>query len=79
MTKRKLCTIIISNPLRKDLLAKLENTKLNIKTMEELMAISEKLTGKPKVQTHSEEVVGYVIYRDGKVIDYIYKKWFKNG
>ena len=25
-------------------------------------------------QTHSEEVVGYVIYRDGKVIDYIYKK-----
>ena len=38
------------------------------------MAISEKLTGKPKVQTHSEEVVGYVIYRDGKVIDYIYKK-----
>ena len=65
---------IAINPLRKDLLAKLENTKLNIKTMEELMAISEKLTGKPKVQTHSEEVVGYVIYRDGKVIDYIYKK-----
>ena len=55
---------IAINPLRKDLLAKLENTKLNIKTMEELMAISEKLTGKPKVQTHSEEVVGYVIYRD---------------
>lgn len=65
---------IAINPLRKDLLAKLENSKLNIKTIEELMAISESLTGKAKEQTHSDEIVGYVIYRDGKVIDNIYKK-----
>ncbi len=65
---------IAINPLRKDLLEKLKNSKLNIMPIEKLLEISNSLTGLPKEQSHSDEIVGYVIYRDGSVIDYLYKK-----
>lgn len=65
---------IAINPLRKDLIEKLKDSKLEIKTIEELMDISNTLTGKPQKIEKSEEVVGYVVYRDGTIIDNIYKK-----
>ena len=64
---------IAINPKRTDLLEKLKNTKLNIKTIEELYEIETKIVGVAKEQEHSSEVVGYVMYRDGSIIDKLYK------
>lgn len=65
---------IAINPLRKDLLEKLKNSKLNIMTIEDLYKKALELTGPYKEQYHSDEIIGYVIYRDGSVIDNLYKK-----
>ncbi len=65
---------IAINPLRKDLLEKLKNSKLNIMTIDDLYKKALELTGPYKEQTHSDEIIGYVIYRDGTVIDNLYEK-----
>lgn len=64
---------IAINPKRVDLLEKLKDSKLNIMTIEELFNLSHLITGKPKELVRSKEVVGIVEYRDGTIIDYIYK------
>lgn len=64
---------IAINPKRIDLLEKLKNSKLNIMPIEELYNLSHLITGKPKEPVRSKEVVGIVEYRDGTIIDYIYK------
>ena len=64
---------IAINPLRKDLLEKLKDTKLNIKPIEELYELETSIVGKSKELKHSDEVVGYVMYRDGSIIDKLYK------
>ncbi len=64
---------IAINPKRMDLIEKLKDSKLNIMTIEELYNLSHLITGKPKELLRSKEVVGIVEYRDGTIIDYIYK------
>ena len=65
---------IAINPKRTDLLDRLKKSRLNILTIEELLSIAEKMTGKPKPLKRSDEVIGVVRYRDGSFIDSLYKK-----
>ena len=65
---------IAINPKRVDLIEKVKNSKLNICTIEELLKIAHSYTGTPKEYNHGNEIVGEVMYRDGSIIDYIYKK-----
>ena len=64
---------IAINPLRKDLLKKLEGSKLPIKTIEELYETAHAITGIPATLKQSDKVVGLVQYRDGTIIDCLYK------
>ncbi len=61
------------NPKREDLIEKLKNCSVNLKTIEELRDEAYKLTGIPREIPHSKEVVGVVEYRDGTIIDSLYK------
>ena len=61
------------NPKRKDLLEKLKETKLPLIDIEELKNLAESFTGKPEKVEFSDEIVGVVEYRDGTVIDLVYK------
>ena len=65
---------IAINPRRTDLLEKVKNSKLKICKIEELLELAHSYTGKPQEVKLSNEVVGEVMYRDGSIIDYIYKK-----
>lgn len=65
---------IAINPRRKDLLEKVKGSKLNICTISELLEIAHHYTGKPKPSHHTDQIVGEVMYRDGTIIDHIYKK-----
>ncbi len=65
---------IAINPLRKDLLKKLKNTKLDIYTIEELAEIAFKFTNKPKEIVKRDKVIGEVEDRTYDIIDYIYQK-----
>ena len=62
---------IAINPRRKDLLERFKNSSLPIKTIEEIQAEVEKITGKPKQVEFKDKVIGLVEYRDGTYIDAI--------
>lgn len=63
---------IAINPLRKDLIEKLKDKNLPMKTIEELNADAEKITGKPILPKYDNDViVGIVEARNGTVIDVI--------
>lgn len=64
---------IAINPSRKDLLEKLVNSKLPITTIDKLYELAHSITGKPKTLTQEKEVMGLVQYRDGTIIDCLYK------
>ncbi|MBU3188555.1 citrate lyase subunit alpha [Clostridium bowmanii] len=64
---------IAVNPRRTDIIEKLKKTNLPIMTIEELKAIAEKMTGKPKAIELSDEIVAVIEYRDGSVIDVVRK------
>jgi citrate lyase subunit alpha/citrate CoA-transferase len=64
---------IAINPLRKDLIEKLKDSKLPIKTIEELKAEADAICGIPEKPKLSDEVVGVVKWIDGTVIDSLYK------
>lgn len=64
---------IAINPRRIDLLNKLEGSKLPILPIEKLLEISHQYTGIPEKLTRNEQVIGVVEYRDGTIIDSIYK------
>lgn len=64
---------IAINPLRTDLLEKVKNSKLPIKSIESLYEMAHKITGVPTTLKQSDEVVGLVQYRDGTIIDCLYK------
>ncbi len=64
---------IAINPNRKDLLEKLKGSKLPITTIDKLLETAYSITGKPLKPKQSEQPVGVVQYRDGTVIDTIYK------
>lgn len=67
---------IAINPKRVDLLGKLANSRLNIMKIEELLELSRKINGIPKTYHTSDQPIGYVEYRDGTVIDSIYRpRW----
>ncbi len=64
---------IAINPKRIDLITKLKNSKLNIRKIDDLYQLSHRITGVPKSLTKSDEIIGLVEYRDGSIIDYLYK------
>lgn len=64
---------IAVNPRRKDLLEKLKGSKLPILTISQLLEKAYAITGKPEKPDISDEPVGVVVYRDGTVIDTIYR------
>jgi citrate lyase subunit alpha/citrate CoA-transferase len=65
---------IAINPLRLDLIERLKKTNLPLKTIRELKAISDELVGIPQEIPFTDQVIAVVEYRDGSVIDFIYKK-----
>lgn len=64
---------IAINPLRRDLIEKFKDSKLPIKTIEELKEIAEKMTGKEKEIEFEDKIVAVVQYRDGSVVDVVKK------
>lgn len=64
---------IAINPLRKDLLERFKGSNLPIKTIEELKAIADKMTGKAKDIEFEDKIVAVVQYRDGSVVDVLKK------
>ncbi|MDR1782510.1 MAG: citrate lyase subunit alpha [Bacilli bacterium] len=62
------------NPKHKELIEKLKKeTNLKIRTIEELYEIAISLTNKPQPIKLSDEKVGILEYRDGTLLDYLYK------
>ncbi|MBN2280413.1 MAG: citrate lyase subunit alpha [Candidatus Marinimicrobia bacterium] len=64
---------IAINPRRQDLLDKLKNSQLPIKTIVELKEEAERICGKPQKPQLTDEVVAVVKWVDGTVIDSVYK------
>ncbi len=64
---------IAINPKRKDLLEKLKNSNLPIKTIQELKDEAEAICGKPQKPNISDEIVAAIKWVDGTVIDVIRK------
>jgi len=62
---------IAINPRREDLIERFKDSKLPVKTIEELQHDVEKITGKPKEIEFKDKIVGLVEYRDGTYIDVI--------
>ncbi len=64
---------IAINPLRTDLLKKLENGPLPIYTIKDLYDLAHSITGKPRKIETTDNIIGYVEYRDGTYIDSLYQ------
>lgn len=65
---------IAINPKHQDLIERLKaETNLKIYTIKELYEKALWLTGKPQPQTKSDEIVGIIEYRDGSILDHLYK------
>lgn len=64
---------IAINPLRNDLIERMKNSGLPIKTIHELKAEAEKICGVPAKQKFEKEIVAVVKWVDGTVLDTIYK------
>ncbi|MFA4850983.1 MAG: citrate lyase subunit alpha [Bacteroidales bacterium] len=64
---------IAINPLRKDLLKAMKNSKLPIKTIQELKNEAEQICGKPDKPEFTDDPVAVVKWVDGTVIDTIWK------
>jgi len=62
---------IAINPLRTDLIDKLKNSSLPIKTIHELKAEAEQICGVPDLPNFSDELVAVVKWVDGTVLDSI--------
>jgi citrate lyase subunit alpha/citrate CoA-transferase len=62
---------IAVNPLRKDLMERLQQAKLPVVDIHTLKSIGDKITGVPKDIKLGDKIVGNVIYRDGTIIDTI--------
>ncbi len=64
---------IAINPRRTDLIEKMKNSSLPIKTIEELKEEAEKICGKPKKPEFTDEVVAAIKWVDGTIIDVVRK------
>jgi len=62
---------IAINPLREDLLEKVKNSDLPIRSIQELKDEAEKICGKPEKPEFTDKVVAVVKWVDGTVIDVI--------
>jgi len=62
---------IAINPLRKDLIEKLKDSKLPIKTIHELKEEAERICGKPSKPKLSNKIVAAIKWVDGTVIDVV--------
>lgn len=69
VTERGICV----NPKRQDIIEKLNAAGIDIIPIKVLREKIEKMTGKPNKIQYSEEIVGVIEYRDGTVMDIIYK------
>lgn len=64
---------IAVNPGRPDLMQKLIQAKLPLRSIEDLQQEAEALTGIPDPIKTEEKIVGVVLYRDGTVLDVIHQ------
>jgi citrate lyase subunit alpha/citrate CoA-transferase len=64
---------IAVNPKRVDLLKRLKNSQFPLVSIKELYDNAHQITGVPRKILVSDEVIGYVEYRDGSYIDCLYK------
>ncbi len=64
---------IAVNPKRHDILLKLKKSGLPVMDIKELLKIAHQITGVPQQKEISKTPIGVVVYRDGTVIDTIYK------
>lgn len=64
---------IAINPRRIDLIEKMKRSRLNIVPIQTLLATAHKICGVPAQPPISDHVVGLVVYRDGTIIDQLYK------
>jgi len=64
---------IAINPLRTDLIERMKNTSLPIRTIQELKEEAEKICGKPDKPRFTDEIVAVIKWVDGTVIDSVYK------
>ena len=64
---------IAINPLRTDLLEKMKNTSLPLKTIQQLKDEAEQICGRPDKPVFADEPVAVVKWVDGTVIDTIWK------
>lgn len=62
---------IAINPLRKDLLEKMQHSGLPLKTIHELKEEAEKICGKPEKPEFTEKIVAAVKWVDGTLIDVV--------
>lgn len=69
VTERGICV----NPNRQDLIRKLKQAEIDYVPINELRKEIENLTGEPDKIQYTDEVVGVIEYRDGSIIDVIYK------
>lgn len=61
------------NPLREDLIEKLNTAGIQIMTIENLKRIAEEMTGIPEKIQPDDKIVAVIEYRDGTVIDVVRK------
>ena len=61
------------NPKRVDLINQLKD-KIKLSTIQELQETCYRITGRPVKIEHGDKVIGIIEYRDGSIIDYLYKK-----
>ena len=64
---------IAINPLRKDLIEKVKDSGLPIKTIQELKVEAEKICGVPAKQKFEKDIVAVVKWVDGTVLDVVHK------
>jgi len=64
---------IAVNPKRDDLIRALQDSPFPIYSIEALYQLTHEITGVPGKIEHSDEIIGYVEYRDGTYIDCLYK------
>ncbi|HNY07875.1 MAG TPA: citrate lyase subunit alpha, partial [Bacteroidales bacterium] len=64
---------IAINPLRTDLMEKMKNSPLPIKTLQELKEEAERICGKPQKPKFGDEIVAVIKWVDGTVIDVVRK------
>jgi len=64
---------IAINPLRTDLIEKLKDSDLPIKTIEELKEEAERICGKPEKANLDDEIIAVIKWVDGTVIDAVRK------